>query len=271
MNEITDWLESSSILEKTDFISALVRRNCERNFLKKIFFHITLPLSQMKEKLFYFQKPLFLVQFLHFSPISFRSHKSPERIHPNRTPLSNFSSLHIRQARQIYPHPQLALKCIYIEEFAQPYPLLDAHAQNWAAIRRTFKARIQHRKPWQIHQQNKNPGNHYYKRRHNRPWKIWSEITGKFYYDSLTVSYAKQSDVAYADNTKTAYWSRNSFFQLRIIFGWTLFSWATSLTAFPSWITAITIFNFSSELNFLLVLPIRCLSFVIIHLISFPV
>ena len=29
-------------------------------------------------------------------------------------------------------------------------------------------------------------------------------ITGKFYYDSLTVSYAKQSDVSYADNTKTA-------------------------------------------------------------------
>ncbi len=33
-------------------------------------------------------------------------------------------------------------------------------------------------------------------------------ITGKFYYDSLTVSYTKQSDVSYADNTKTAYWSK---------------------------------------------------------------
>ena len=33
-------------------------------------------------------------------------------------------------------------------------------------------------------------------------------ITGKFYYDSLTVSYTKQSDVSYADNTKSAYWSK---------------------------------------------------------------
>jgi len=33
-------------------------------------------------------------------------------------------------------------------------------------------------------------------------------ITGKFYYDALTVSYTKQSDVSYADNTKTAYWSK---------------------------------------------------------------
>ena len=33
-------------------------------------------------------------------------------------------------------------------------------------------------------------------------------ITGKFYYDSITVSYTKQSDVAYADSTKTAYWSK---------------------------------------------------------------
>ena len=33
-------------------------------------------------------------------------------------------------------------------------------------------------------------------------------ITGKFYYDSLTVNYTKQSDVSYADNTKTAYWSK---------------------------------------------------------------
>lgn len=33
-------------------------------------------------------------------------------------------------------------------------------------------------------------------------------ITGKFYYDSLTVSYTKQSDVSYADNTKAAYWSK---------------------------------------------------------------
>ena len=33
-------------------------------------------------------------------------------------------------------------------------------------------------------------------------------ITGKFYYDSLTVSYTKQKDVSYADNTKTAYWSK---------------------------------------------------------------
>ena len=33
-------------------------------------------------------------------------------------------------------------------------------------------------------------------------------ITGKFYYDSLSVSYKAQSDVSYADNTKTAYWSK---------------------------------------------------------------
>ena len=33
-------------------------------------------------------------------------------------------------------------------------------------------------------------------------------ITGKFFYDSLTVSYAKQSVVSYADNTKTAWWSK---------------------------------------------------------------
>ena len=33
-------------------------------------------------------------------------------------------------------------------------------------------------------------------------------ITGKFYYDSITVSYTKQKDVSYADNTKTAYWSK---------------------------------------------------------------
>ena len=33
-------------------------------------------------------------------------------------------------------------------------------------------------------------------------------ITGKFYYDSLTVSYTKQSDVAYTDSIKTAYWSK---------------------------------------------------------------
>lgn len=35
-------------------------------------------------------------------------------------------------------------------------------------------------------------------------------VTGKFYYDSLSVSYTKQSDVSYADNTKTAYWSKFS-------------------------------------------------------------
>ena len=33
-------------------------------------------------------------------------------------------------------------------------------------------------------------------------------ITGKFFYDALTISYVKQSDVSYADNTKTAYWSK---------------------------------------------------------------
>lgn len=33
-------------------------------------------------------------------------------------------------------------------------------------------------------------------------------VSGTFYYDKLSVSYAKQSDVSYADNTKTAYWSK---------------------------------------------------------------
>lgn len=33
-------------------------------------------------------------------------------------------------------------------------------------------------------------------------------ITGKFYYDFLTVSYTKKSNVSYADNTKTAFWSK---------------------------------------------------------------
>lgn len=33
-------------------------------------------------------------------------------------------------------------------------------------------------------------------------------VAGSFYYDSLTVRYKKQGDVSYADNTKSAWWSR---------------------------------------------------------------
>ena len=46
------------------------------------------------------------------------------------------------------------------------------------------------------------------------------------------------------------------------------FFFATSLSAFPSWITAITTFNFSSAVKVLLVLPIRCPSFVLYTLLA---